>query len=116
MYATPVLAATLAVVFLAFGTAKLMAVPSMRTRAAHVGFSVGAYRWIGGLEVAGAAGLLLGALPLVRASAAVGLLLLLAGAVVTHVRHKDGIRGAAPALVLSSLLVVLLTLEVLGMR
>jgi uncharacterized membrane protein len=72
----------------------------MRELAAHAGFSVAAYRGIGALEVAGAAGLLLGlTVPLLGASAGVGLLLLLAGAVITHVRNRDGVRELAPAVV-----------------
>ena len=42
------------------GAAKILAVPPMRAAAAHVGFSVAAYRRIGVLEVAGAVGLLVG--------------------------------------------------------
>lgn len=116
MNATTILASVLAAVFAAFGTAKLLAVPSMRTRAAHVGFSVGAYRRIGALEVAGAIGLLAGsAAPLLRTLAAVGLLLLLVGAVATHVRHHDGIKGAAPALLLATMVAVLLAGQAHGL-
>ncbi len=72
----------------------------MRARAAHVGFSVAAYRRIGVLEVAGAIGLPLGLVqPLLGALAGVGLLLLLAGAVVAHLRNGDGPREVAPAVV-----------------
>ena len=89
-----------AAVFFLFGAAKLFALAPMRERAAHAGFSVGAYRGIGALEIAGAAGLLLGlAVPVLGILAAVGLLLLLAGALVTHVRNRDGIRDLVPALV-----------------
>ncbi|WP_328529961.1 DoxX family protein [Nocardioides sp. NBC_00368] len=113
MNPTTVLAATLAAVFVAFGTAKLLAVASMQTRAAHVGFSVGAFRRIGALEVAGAVGLLAGAyVPLLRAVAAIGLLLLLTGAVITHLRNGDGIKAAAPALFLAILLSILVVIEI----
>jgi uncharacterized membrane protein YphA (DoxX/SURF4 family) len=112
MNSSTILAASLAAIFVAFGTAKLLALPSMQTRAAHVGFTVDAYRGIGALEVAGAIGLLVGAaVPLLRALAALGLLLLLMGAVATHLRVKDGIREAVPALVLGVLLAILLALE-----
>jgi hypothetical protein len=63
-----------------------IALAPMRERAAHAGFSVGAYRGIGALEIAGA-----------------GLLLLLAGALVTHVRNRDGIRDLVPAPVCAGL-------------
>lgn len=106
-----VLSVVLAAVFAMLGTAKLLAVPAMRTRAAHVGFTVAAYRRIGILEVAGALGLLVGvAVPDLRAAAAAGLLLLLGGAVIAHLRAGGGIKGAAPAVVLAILLVVVVAL------
>jgi hypothetical protein len=95
-----VLAALIAVVFVAAGAAKILAVPPMQAAAAHAGFSVDAYRRIGVLEVAGAAGVLVGLThPLLGGLASVGLLLLLAGAVVTHLRKHDGPRQVAPAVV-----------------
>ena len=103
--APAVLAVLPALIFLTLGTAKVVAVQPMRARAAEVGFSTIAYRRIGLLEVAGAIGLLLGAVqPLIGALAGAGLLLLLGGAVVTHLRHGDGPRKVAPAVV-SGLLV-----------
>ena len=84
----------------ALGFAKILAIAPMRARAAHVGFSVAAYRRIGVLEVAGAIGLAVGLVqPLLGGLAGTGLLLLLAGAVVTHVRNGDGLREVAPAVV-----------------
>ncbi|WP_037321391.1 DoxX family protein [Amycolatopsis orientalis] len=93
-----------AAVFFLFGAAKVFALAPMRERAAHAGFSVGAYRGIGALEIAGAAGLLFGlAVPVLGILAAVGLLLLLAGALVTHVRNHDRSRDLVPALVSAAL-------------
>ena len=101
MNPTTILAALLIVAFAAAGTAKLAAVPAMRARAEHVGFSVAAYRRIGLLEVLAVLGLLVGAfIPVVGALAAVGLLMLLGGALVTHIRNGDGLREIAPAVVL----------------
>ncbi len=101
MNPTPILAGLLVVAFAAAGSAKLAAVPAMRAKAAHVGFSVSAYRRIGLLEVLAVLGLLVGAfVPLIGALAAAGLLMLLGGAVVTHLRNGDGVREIAPALVL----------------
>ena len=94
------LSVLVAAIFLLFGAAKLFALAPMRERAAHAGFSVDAYRGIGALEIAGAAGLLLGlAVPVLGVLAGVGLLLLLAGALVTHVRNRDRSRDLVPALV-----------------
>ena len=98
--ATAALAGTLAVFFTGLGTAKMRAVPAMRERAAHVGMSTDAYRAIGALEVAGAAGVLVGlAEPRLGGLAGAGLLALLGGALVAHRRTGDTLREAAPALV-----------------
>ncbi|MGW3958500.1 DoxX family protein [Amycolatopsis sp. NPDC005003] len=89
-----------AVIFLVFGAAKVFALAPMRERATQAGFSVMAYRGIGALEIAGAAGLLLGlTVPVLGALAGAGLLLLLGGAVITHVRNHDRGRDVVPALV-----------------
>lgn len=95
-----VLSVLVAAIFLLFGAAKLFALAPMRERAAHAGFSVTAYRGIGALEIAGATGLLLGlTVPVLGALAGAGLLLLLAGALVTHLRNHDQGRDLVPALV-----------------
>jgi len=100
-----VLAALVTVIFAALGTAKILALPPMRVLAARAGFTTTAYRGIGALEVAGAAGVALGpVVPLFGGLAGTGLLLLLAGALVTHLRKGDGPREIAPAVV-SALLV-----------
>ncbi|GGU43695.1 DoxX family protein [Lentzea flava] len=113
MIVLTVLAVLLAVLFVLLGVSKLLALPRMRELASHAGFSVAAYRGIGALEVAGAAGLLIGlTVPLLGAAAGAGLLLLLAGAVITHVRNRDGIRELAPAVVCAAL--VAAYLAVLG--
>ena len=101
MNATTILAGVLVVAFASAGAAKLAAVPAMRARAAHVGFTVAAYRRIGILEILGVLGLLVGAfVPVIGALAAAGLLLLLGGAVVAHVRSGDSLRELLPAVVL----------------
>jgi hypothetical protein len=98
--ATAVLVVLLAVVFLALGTAKTLALGPMRALAAEVGFSTAAYRRIGALEVLGAMGLLTGlAEPLIGGLAGTGLFLLVARAVVVHLRNGHGPRKHAPAAV-----------------
>jgi hypothetical protein len=117
MKPTPILAGLLVIAFAATGSAKLAAVPAMRAKAAHVGFSVSAYRRIGSLEVLGVLGLLVGAfVPLIGALAAAGLLMLLVGAFVTHLRNGDGVREIAPALVLGLVTLVYLVLAVGSLR
>lgn len=92
------LASVIVLVFSVLGVAKILAVPRMREMAAHAGFSVAAYRRIGVLEVAGAIGVALGpAVRLFGGLAGAGLLLLLAGALITHVRNHDTVRAVVPA-------------------
>lgn len=107
------LAGLIGIAFAALGTSKIRAVPSMQARAEHVGFSVGAYQRIGGLEVAGAAGVLLGlAVPQLGVLAVTCLLLLMVGALGAHLRQHDGPAEMAPALVVIALLVAYLWLAV----
>jgi hypothetical protein len=114
MNATPFLAAVLVVAFGLAGSAKLAAVPAMRARAEHVGLGVEAYRRIGALEILAVLGILVGAaVPVIGVLAATGLVLLLGGAVIAHLRNGDGIRELAPALVLGAVAVAFVTL-VLG--
>jgi hypothetical protein len=90
--ASTVVAVALAGFFVSLGAGKVLAVASMRKRAADVGYTLNAYRGIGALELAGAAGLPVGiAVVPLGAVAGAGLLLLLAGALATHVRshHLD---------------------------
>jgi hypothetical protein len=117
MNPTSILAGVLVVAFAAAGSAKLAAVPAMRTRAEHVGFSVSAYRRIGFLEVLAVLGLLAGAfVPVIGALAAGGLLILLGGALVVHLRNGDGVREIAPAVMLGALSLAFLILVMAGLR
>lgn len=91
-----VVASALALVFLAVGAAKI-AQPKPRLVEAGMGaldeFSPGAIKAIGGLEVLAAFGLVLpaavGVAPVLVPLAALGLVLLMAGAAVTHMRRKE---------------------------
>ncbi|OBJ12639.1 hypothetical protein A5624_10295 [Mycobacterium sp. 1482292.6] len=90
----------LSVSFLVFGIAKLLRVPAMRNLAEHVNFSVNSYVLIGMLELAAAAGLLIGfAYRPLGIAAAGGLFLLMLGAIVVLVRNGDKPKDWAPALV-----------------
>jgi DoxX-like family len=113
MSPTPILAGVLVIAFAVLGSAKLAAVPAMRARAAHVDVSVDAYRRIGFLEILAVLGLLAGAfVPQVGALAAVGLLLLLGGALVVHVRNGDGVVEIAPAAILGAVTLAYLVLVI----
>ncbi|MFD6995991.1 DoxX family protein [Streptomyces mirabilis] len=101
---TIVLAVLLAAIFLLLGAAKLAAVPAMRQAAAHVGMTTTHYRLLGALEVAAAAGLLAGLrITALGAAAAAGLILLMTGAVVVHLRSGDPAARCLPAAVVGAL-------------
>lgn len=98
MNAAVVTGVALAVVFAALGAAKIAKTSSMRARAEHVGFSAESYQLIGVAEVLGAAGVAAGpAYAPIGYAAGAGLLLLLAGAVVAHLRSGDRAAGLGPA-------------------
>jgi uncharacterized membrane protein YphA (DoxX/SURF4 family) len=95
----------LSVAFLAFGLAKVLRLPQMKELARRVNFSVNSYVVIGVLEVAAAAGLLLGIFtyrPFATAAAS-GLTLLMIGAIIVLIRAKAKPKECAPAFVLGVL-------------
>jgi hypothetical protein len=117
MNPTPILAGLLVVAFAVLGSAKLAAVPAMRARAKHAGLSVAAYRRIGALEVLAVVGLIIGAfVPAIGALAAAGLIMLLGGALVVHLRTGDGVREIAPAMVLGLVSLAFLLLVLAELR
>ena len=100
MNPTIVLATLVTLIFAVLGIAKILAVPPMRHLAGEVGFSVDAYRRLGALELAGAIGIAVGlAVPVLGGLAGAALLVLLAGALVTHVRLGHRPQKYAPAIV-----------------
>jgi uncharacterized membrane protein YphA (DoxX/SURF4 family) len=112
--ATLVISALLALAFFGAGFMKLTSPePKLAEGAAHVGFSAKSYRAIGALEVAGAAGLLIGLYfaPL-GIAAAIGLVLMMIGAAIAHARVKDKFPAIAPSAVLAVVAVVALVLRV----
>jgi hypothetical protein len=100
-----ILALVLAASFSLTGTMKILALPPARQLAADVHYSVPAYRMIGVLEIAGAAGVITSifAFPHLGFLAALGLLTLMGAALGTHLRNGDPIGKAAPAVILGLL-------------
>lgn len=106
-----IVAGVLAAAFAAAGTTKLI-VPRERL-AEKMTFSKDAtdtqVKLIGSLEVTGAIGLILPAVldiaPILVPIAAVGLATTMIGAIVVHIRHREGLAAAAPAIVLGLLCV-----------
>lgn len=101
-----VLTIALAGCFTVLGLAKVAGTAGMLARAAHVGLNGAAYKRIGALELLAALGLSLGLVEArIGLAAAVGLVLLMAGACVTHLRNGDGPREIAPAVAMTAVLV-----------
>ena len=89
--------------------AKLSAQPAMVASADHFGIEWPRYRLIGVAELAAAVGLILGLVwhPL-GVAAALGMALLVGGAVVMHLRAGDSLKHMGPALVILLVTVVYL--------
>jgi uncharacterized membrane protein YphA (DoxX/SURF4 family) len=105
---TVILSVVLAAAFAMAGASKLAGAGQMRESAAHLGIAYPRYRAIGVLEVAAAAGLLIGlAVAALGAAAAIGLVLLMIGALIFHRRTHDPPAVMAPAAVLLVLAIVL---------
>jgi hypothetical protein len=96
-------------VFMTSGLQKVFFSTAMSAAAEHVGFTKSAFQRIGVLEALGALGLVAGLSAkggfflFVNDVAAWCLAALMAGAAVTHFRKGHGLKGAAPAIVLGSL-------------
>lgn len=107
-----VLAVLLAAVFSFSGGRKIVSRPPLADEAAHLGLPLGGYRAIGAAEIAAAAGLLLGlAWTPLGLLAAAGLVLLMLGAVITHLRAGDQPPAWAGAGVLALLSAATLALQ-----
>lgn len=93
-----IMSIVLAALILGSGVPKVLQQPRMLASAEHLGYSAAAFRNIGLLEVAAAAGLIIGLFwaPL-GIAAAVGLVALMIGAVLAHRRAGDGGRETFPA-------------------
>jgi DoxX-like protein len=114
MIAKTVLAVPLMVQAITFGGAKVLRIEPMRQRAAHVGMSVDEYSRIGILEILAAVGLAIGAVvPAIGVLAACGLLVLLGGALVTHLRAGDRLADLAPAMTVAALATAYIVVSVI---
>ena len=106
-----ILSILLALLFLGTGAAKLTGAQVSRSDAERFGYSYPRFRIIGALEVAAAVGLVVGLfVEALAVATAVGLALLMIGAVFTHLRVKDPVAKAVPAAVIVVLSVLLIPL------
>ncbi|XEC96059.1 DoxX family protein [Paenibacillus tarimensis] len=98
----------LVVGFILFGTMKLTGNEMLVQTFTALGYSTGFMYFLGVCEVLGAIGLLVGFWrPILAMLASVGLILLLAGAVFSHLKAGQGMGEAMPAFVLLILTLVL---------
>jgi DoxX-like family len=98
--ATVIVTVLLAVLFTFSASIKLLGVPRSLAIRDHLGVKPLQWRAIGGLELAGVAGVLVGLLwSPIGIAAAIGLALLSVGAIAFHVRASDGAADTAPAVI-----------------
>lgn len=98
-----VLSIILAIGFGGSGVRKLTGGDAQRAAAAHFGLGAGAWRAIACAELAAAVGLVAGIfVPVMTVLAASGLVVLMLGAVISHVRAGDRFVSSVPAVVLGS--------------
>ena len=109
---TVIMAAALSIVLAAAGAPKIINAASAQRSAEHLGVPPTLNRAIGVLELAAVAGLLAGIVvrPLAIA-AATGVTLLMIGAVASHIRVRDRIAAAVPALLVGAAAVAVVVLE-----
>jgi uncharacterized membrane protein YphA (DoxX/SURF4 family) len=102
--ATIILSALLALAYAMAGGQKIAGTKTMLDSADHLHVAHRTYRLIGVLELLAAIGLLAGlAFWPLGAAAAIGLVLLMIGAVVAHLRAGDGVARFGPAAALGVL-------------
>jgi DoxX-like family len=100
MTAEVIVTALLAALFAFSSLIKLFGVRQSLAIRDHLGVKPGQWRVIGLLELAGVAGVLVGLVwPPIGVAAAVGLALLVLGAIVFHVRASDSVADTAPAVI-----------------
>lgn len=101
-----VLSLLLTVAFVSAGGARIAGMPPLRGYAEHLHISPQANRVIGALELAAAAGLIVGFwFRPVALAASIGLVLMMIGTVSRHVRARDPVAIASPATTLGVLAV-----------
>jgi hypothetical protein len=98
--ATVVVTLLLAALFTFSSSIKLLGVPKSLAIRDHLGVSPTQWRIIGGVELAGVAGVLVGLLwAPIGIAAAIGLALLSIGAVAFHLRASDRVADLLPAVI-----------------
>lgn len=109
---TLIVSALLGLAFLMAGSAKLRRAEPVTGTLSGLGVSRGLQKVIGALEVLGGIGVVVGLwLEPLGILAAVGLVLMMVGALIWHAKAKDTVKNSAGALVLLALSGVVLALQ-----
>jgi len=112
---TVMLAVVISTGFLMFGSGKIMGQAMMAETRERLGVAEGLWKAIGALEVAGAAGVLLGLLeplPIIGVLSGIGLVLMTIGAVFYHQKAGDAPKDSLPAVMMGSLVVVYIIVRI----
>src|SRR6201995_4359137 len=113
--ATVVLTIVLAAVFLGAGIPKILGTKTSLRMRDHLQVNPQLYRVVGFLEIAAVAGLLIGLfVPVLSVAAAVGLVLLMIGGIVSHICAGEA-KGSLPAVVIFAVAVAAATVRILSM-
>ena len=110
-----IVAVLLGVAFLMFGIGKLVDVKPMAQARQHLGLPTGLFRVIGGLEVLGGVGVIVGLhedLPLIGVLAAVGLVGMTIGAAAYHQKAGDSMKQWLPAVAMGSMAIFNIILRI----
>lgn len=112
---TVILAVMVGAGFLMAGAGRLMGQTMMAEVRVHLDVTEGLWKIIGGLEVAGAVGVLIGLaadLPIIGVLAAVGLIALTIGAVFYHQKAGDKPKDWLPAVVMGTLAIFYIIMRI----
>ena len=113
--ATVVLTLLLAAVFIGAGIPKILGTKTSLRMRDHLQINPQLYRVVGFLEIAAVAGLLIGLfVPVLSVAAAVGLVLLMIGGIVSHICAGEA-KGSLPAAVIFAATVAAVVVRILSM-
>ena len=107
-----IFAAILGLMTVVSGFGKLSMKDNVVEMSNHVGLNERQIRLLGTVEILGAIGLLFGIwLPILGLLAALGFVAYFLGAVIAHIRVRDGIKDMAPAILLTVLSIIVTVLQ-----
>jgi hypothetical protein len=113
--ATVIVGSIVAVLYLAAGIPKVTQAPKALAQARELSIAPRSYTRIGILEVLGAGGVVIGLrLPWIGVAAAGGLVLMMVGAVIAHLRAGQSPRVALPAIIFAALVIGYLRTRILS--